>query len=195
MKQHKILLNDAELAKIIHLSHLRNDWKEQGGARSNKVSDASERSVHELGLLGEMCFSRWSGLAVDESEQRSGDAGFDFTMRCGLTVDVKTHSLNYGDLRLISKDVGSLKADVAVLVTQCGGGGILRGWATKCSILNQGVIMNFLGGSHNDRLVLKQGKLFNMDKLSFYDNQRVDWDSQNNDWLTVIRSHGAGPVC
>lgn len=182
MPEHRVDLTAEEWAQIDAIGHLRNDWKEAAGVRSVKARGASELAAHILGIMGEMCFARWTGLPIDETERRGGDGGVDFKLRCGLTVDVKTNKRPDGDLYLLSTDVESLRAHVVVLVTQSATGGIIRGWANQCDLLRLGFRVNWLGRPDTERLCIAQSSLHDLKYLQWFDQERVIWDWATKSW-------------
>lgn len=189
MPAHTVILTADEWATVERLGHRRQDPKvDRPHARSNKVdTHTSEVGVHLLGIMGEVCFARWSGLTIDTEEHRGGDGGVDFTMRCGLTVDVKTCRRPGDELPLISTQVGkALTAQVAVLVTKCEGGGVIRGWANACDFIRLGKYANYLGRADSDRLVIEQQFLHDLKYLQWFDEQRVVWDWASKSWVPTF---------
>jgi hypothetical protein len=57
--------------------------------QSRQRSPVDRRAIHMAGAMAEIAFGNVVGLVADFSKRKHGDAGHDFVLRSGATVDVK----------------------------------------------------------------------------------------------------------
>lgn len=126
---------DKKLA--LKLARARNRGK-SNDSFNGKATPKQKVADNYRGLLGEIAFARTFGLEVNRTISPSGDDGYDFTLKDGITVDVKHRSKRGNDLALESDSLDDFTADVLVLAWSKNPVELV-GWITKVRMAFVGV--------------------------------------------------------
>lgn len=106
-----------ELRHYRKLAVDRYEPKRRAGVVDRLIDTSLDRVENDLlGILGEAAVGQFIGVKINSDDSLSGDGGVSDLDKNGVTIQVKTTWYQSG--RLLFKDAGGCKADVAVLVTR-----------------------------------------------------------------------------
>lgn len=131
------------------LARARND--SHGGFIGVTAYPDNRVRAHEIGAIGELWFSRWSGLPMPKLRTSGGDEGYDFLARlpdCRLRIDVKTRC-HPTQLLVGVAEIERRLASIYVLV-HCDARDAAHGigWAHRCTVAAAPIGHFALGPAH-----------------------------------------------
>jgi len=115
LKTEIITFTTKELKQIESNAKIRTRSHRLTGVATKKVNgQSSDLEIDYNGAFGEYAVAKFLGLPWEEKIYYYGDAGYDFKLENGWTIDVKTTLSSHRNL--LFRRAGKFKASVAVLV-------------------------------------------------------------------------------
>tara|TARA_Y100000310_G_scaffold325342_2_gene388658 strand:+ start:1416 stop:1982 length:567 start_codon:yes stop_codon:yes gene_type:complete len=102
----KVTLSANEVADAKALAKKRNDVNVRAGMPDSRVGKAmTSLEINEMGVLGEMAFTKTFGLELDQEYKGVRIGGHDTVDKLGRTIDVKTTRYANGQLRVLKRKI------------------------------------------------------------------------------------------
>lgn len=145
----KVELTEDEIKRVEEIASIRDKHKK---GFSSTRHWTGKKSTHFVGLLGELAFSKYTGLELDDKNYgKKGDGGIDF-IQDEVTWQVKT--TNYGNPAILTffDHLNDFTAEYAALAYRESDSVIwLCGWISRQDFDNGSHIRNY---GYGDRLVM-----------------------------------------